>query len=76
MTQISSINALHIDDYNDDGFLDIFLTGNTYDISTQLGKLDASHGSILLNSKEGFEISSVFEYSTFQKKGNWYKTVY
>lgn len=54
MTQISSINALHIDDYNDDGFLDIFLTGNTYDISTQLGKLDASHGSILLNNKEGF----------------------
>jgi len=54
MTQISSINAIAIDDFNNDGYSDLFLTGNNYEISTQLGKLDASHGQILLNDKKGF----------------------
>jgi len=54
MTQTSSINSIAIDDFNDDGYLDLFLTGNNYDISTQLGKLDANHGNILLNDKKGF----------------------
>jgi len=42
------------DDFNNDGYSDLFLTGNNYEISTQLGKLDASHGQILLNDKKGF----------------------
>tara|TARA_R110000868_G_scaffold6126_22_gene35422 strand:- start:4434 stop:7736 length:3303 start_codon:yes stop_codon:yes gene_type:complete len=54
MTQVSSVNSIAVDDFNNDGYLDLFLTGNNYDISTQLGKLDASHGAILLNNKEGF----------------------
>lgn len=54
MGQISSVNAIYVDDFNDDGYLDAFLAGNNYEISTQLGKLDASHGSILLNDKNGF----------------------
>lgn len=54
MTQISSVNSIAIDDFNSDGYLDLFLTGNNYEISTQLGKLDASHGHILLNDKNGF----------------------
>jgi len=48
------INCIAIDDFNNDGFLDVFLVGNNYEISTQLGKLDASHGAILLNDKQGF----------------------
>ncbi|MBT8303883.1 MAG: VCBS repeat-containing protein, partial [Bacteroidia bacterium] len=54
LSQISSINDIAIDDYNNDGFQDVFLVGNNYEISTQLGKLDASHGIILLNDREGF----------------------
>ncbi len=54
MAQISSVNDIAIDDYNNDGFMDVFLVGNNYNINTQLGKLDASHGIILLNNKIGF----------------------
>ncbi|MCB0473955.1 MAG: hypothetical protein KDC56_12920, partial [Flavobacteriaceae bacterium] len=28
--------------------------GNNYEISTQLGRLDASHGTLLLNDHKGF----------------------
>ena len=54
MAQVSSVNDIALDDFNNDGFLDAFLVGNNYHISTQLGKLDASHGLILVNNKEGF----------------------
>ena len=54
MSQISSVNDIALDDYNNDGFMDVFLVGNNYNINTQLGKLDASHGIILLNNKIGF----------------------
>lgn len=59
LTQASSINSIAIDDFNNDGYVDLFLTGNNYDISTQLGKLDASHGNILLNDKQGFFINQL-----------------
>jgi hypothetical protein len=52
--QKSSVNAIMLDDFNDDGYADILLAGNNYEISTQLGRLDASHGVILLNDKKGF----------------------
>lgn len=54
MAQISSINAIYASDFNNDGFLDVLIAGNNYEISTQLGRLDASHGLILLNDKKGF----------------------
>ncbi len=54
MAQISSVNDIAIEDFNNDGYLDMLLVGNNYEISTQLGRLDASHGVILLNNKEGF----------------------
>ena len=53
-SQISSVNTIHVDDFNKDGFLDLLLAGNNYEISTQLGRLDASHGSVLLNDRLGF----------------------
>ncbi len=54
MSQVSSINDIALDDFNNDGFTDVFLVGNNYHISTQLGKLDASHGLILINNQKGF----------------------
>jgi hypothetical protein len=53
-SQVSTVNAIQVDDFNNDGFLDLLLAGNNYEISTQLGRLDASHGSLLLNDKLGF----------------------
>jgi len=52
--QISSVNDIAIDDFNNDGFSDVLLVGNNYEISTQLGKLDASHGTLLINDQQGF----------------------
>ena len=54
MAQVSSVNDIALDDFNNDGFTDVLLVGNNYNINTQLGKLDASHGLILLNNTEGF----------------------
>ncbi|SFU29097.1 Repeat domain-containing protein [Pustulibacterium marinum] len=51
--QISSVNAIDVDDYNNDGLPDLLLAGNNYEISTQLGRLDASHGVLLLNQGDG-----------------------
>lgn len=53
MAQISSINNILVGDFNKDGYLDIFLTGNYYEISTQLSRLDASQGELFLNDKNG-----------------------
>ncbi len=54
MAQVSSVNEIALDDFNNDEYQDALLVGNNYNISTQLGKLDASHGQILLNNKNGF----------------------
>ncbi|AVR46710.1 hypothetical protein C7S20_16350 [Christiangramia fulva] len=57
--QVSTVFAIQNYDFNGDGFEDILLVGNNYEISTQLGRLDASHGTLLLNDKNGFfEVSS------------------
>lgn len=52
--QESSVNAIAVDDFNNDGYLDLLLVGNNYEISTQLGRLDASHGVLHLNDQSGF----------------------
>ena len=57
-SQLSSIKTIYLDDFNHDGFLDVLAAGNDYGISTQLSRLDASHGIVLLNDKKGFFISS------------------
>ncbi len=54
LAQISSIRTLYMDDFNKDGFKDILIAGNDNDISTQLGRLDAFHGTILFNDQKGF----------------------
>lgn len=52
--QVSAIFAVEKYDFNHDGFEDLLFVGNNYEISTQLGRLDASHGTLLLNDKNGF----------------------
>ena len=53
MAQISSTKAILTDDFNDDGLKDILLLGNDSEISTQLGRQDASHGIFLINDGAG-----------------------
>ncbi len=52
--QLSSIKTIYLEDYNHDGFIDVLAAGNDYGISTQLSRLDASHGVLLINDKNGF----------------------
>jgi hypothetical protein len=51
--QISSVNDIWVEDFNKDGSLDLLLVGNNFEISPQLGSLDASHGILLLNDSKG-----------------------
>jgi hypothetical protein len=56
-SQVSSTHDMAVDDFNNDGYPDLLLVGNTYEISTQLGRLDASHGLLLLNDKNGYFVT-------------------
>ncbi|MEM7085063.1 MAG: VCBS repeat-containing protein [Bacteroidota bacterium] len=51
--QISSVNDIWVEDFNNDGFPDLLLVGNNFEISPQLSSLDASHGVLLLNDSQG-----------------------
>lgn len=51
--QVSSVFSMQTEDLNGDGFPDIVLAGNNYELNTQLGRQDASKGLILLNNKNG-----------------------
>ncbi|WP_299441494.1 VCBS repeat-containing protein [uncultured Aquimarina sp.] len=51
--QISCVNTMYIDDFNNDNYSDILLSGNNYELNTQLSRLDAFHGMLLLNDQKG-----------------------
>lgn len=51
IAQVSSIQDILVDDFNANGFKDLLIVGNNFEISTQLGRLDALHGLILYNSR-------------------------
>jgi hypothetical protein len=53
MTQLSSVNAVHCMDINNDGKVDLMLGGNQYGFSPQFERLDASFGDVLLNDGSG-----------------------
>ncbi|UCD61976.1 MAG: VCBS repeat-containing protein [Flavobacteriaceae bacterium] len=53
LAQSSSIRSIATNDFNQDGFQDLLIVGNNYEISTQLGRMDALHGLILQNDQKG-----------------------
>ena len=56
MAQISSVNAINIDDFDADGHLDIVLSGNWYVSEVETPRNDASYGLFLKgNGKGDFE---------------------
>ena len=50
--QISSVNDILVYDFDNNGLKDLLLVGNNFEISTQLSRLDASHGTLLLNDPD------------------------
>lgn len=63
LTQISSVHCMHIEDIDNNGFKDVILAGNRYDLNTQLGQLDASHGQLLLNFNGEFKLEKSNNFS-------------
>lgn len=61
IAQASTIHDITVDDFNADGFMDLLLVGNTNEISTHLGRMDASHGLIFLNDKKGGFVWAAFQ---------------
>lgn len=60
--QFSSTYAISIDDYNGDEFPDILFGGNMYQSKPEMGRYDASYGSLLLgDGKGGFRLMPVVE---------------
>ena len=51
-SQFSNIFSVDIDDYNNDGFSDIILAGNLYNVKPEVGRYDANYGQVLLGSEE------------------------
>lgn len=51
--QLSSVNAIHSTDLNGDGKPDLIMGGNEYGFLPQFERLDASNGSILMNTGKG-----------------------
>lgn len=51
--QISCINGIVVDDYNNDGFLDMVVAGNLYGAEVETTRNDASYGSLLAGDGKG-----------------------
>ncbi len=52
--QLSSINDIRIDDFDNDGLKDILLAGNLYESEVETPRNDASYGVLLKNTDSGF----------------------
>jgi len=60
--QFSTTYAISVDDYNGDKLPDILFGGNMYESKPEMGRYDASYGSLLLgNGKGGFRLMPVIE---------------
>ena len=53
MAQASAVRDIGVFNHNGDTYPDLYVIGNNYEISTQLGRMDAFHGLILQNDKKG-----------------------
>ncbi|MDX2302894.1 MAG: VCBS repeat-containing protein [Microscillaceae bacterium] len=51
--QFAPVWAILTDDLNSDGYKDMYLGGNLYEINIQMGRYDASFGNLLLGNKTG-----------------------
>jgi len=63
LVQSSSVHTIYLDDFDNNGFKDILLAGNRYDVNTQLGRLDASHGQLLMNFKGNLVLDGTSNFS-------------
>ncbi len=67
--QLSSINAIAIKDINEDGWNDIVVAGNFFDLLPQFCRIDGSYGNILINNKNGNFLPTSVAQSGLNVKG-------
>jgi enediyne biosynthesis protein E4 len=67
--QFSTVNAILVDDFNNDKTPDILLAGNFYPINIQMGRNDASYGLLLTNNGKGKFKAIPANQSGFSVKG-------
>lgn len=60
--QLSPMYAICNVDINLDGFQDLVMGGNLYGVQPEMGRYDASYGSILINDKKGNFTDQSFDY--------------
>jgi hypothetical protein len=63
LIQSSSVHSMYMEDFDNNGLNDILLAGNRYDVNTQLGRLDASHGHLLMNHNGDFVLDGTSNFS-------------
>ncbi|MEM9824672.1 MAG: VCBS repeat-containing protein, partial [Bacteroidota bacterium] len=68
-TQVSSINTFLIEDFNEDGKLDILCAGNLYGSEVETPRNDASFGHLLIGDGEGDFTTLPATKSGFQTRG-------
>lgn len=51
--QVAPVNGIVVDDFNDDGFADVMITGNDFGNEIFIGRYDAGQGSILTGDGKG-----------------------
>ena len=59
--QAFPIMGIETKDLNKDGYLDLILAGNIYNMEIETPRLDAGEGLILMGGKNGFKISTAIE---------------
>ncbi len=67
MAQLSPTFNILINDINNDGINDLYITGNFYGLKPQTGRLDANYGTVLLGSNQGYTYLSPAESGLFIK---------
>ena len=53
LAQLSSVNAIEVNDFNKDGYLDLILSGNLYSSEVETPRNDASYGVFLKGNGHG-----------------------
>ncbi len=70
LSQLSSVNQILIEDYTNDGFLDILIAGNLHESEVETPRNDASIGLLLVNNKQGNFNAVTSKQSGFYASGN------
>jgi len=67
--QITSVNDLMVDDFDNDGYLDILLAGNLYSSEVETPRNDAGYGTLLLGDGKGDFTAAPMSLSGLSIKG-------